>query len=370
MSRALLSTIFFLIAFLIAAPLASAQSLVGSWDEASTGLTYEFRADGSGQMSNGSDAQAFTYAVQGSTLYVQSGGGTLAIDIVRVTETQAQLAPQGGTAMRLTRRASEAGSGVSANASGVSEADVMVAVRLAEFATGDALGGREIDGIRREVYADHVEDPAGTAESLAMFRTILSAAAQAQDPVAVGMARQQLLVGLLEMRRQMPNEPSPFFDAITNRVRLLAYDPATQTGATDQDVQAALDYAAWLAAASGGTAPSARDRRAYETYVVQNFGSLPRDEKEFLSAAAVIWTLTQYQWAALSQQQQQVAQQQIASQPSGWDASGYDASTYEAMSTMSARMHETSMSILNNIGDSTQEMWRTDAYGNPQYQVW
>lgn len=357
----------FLLAFLVLAPAVAAQSLVGSWHEAATGLTYEFAADGSGSLVQGATAQPFAYALDGSTLVVQMNGSSLAFSVQELAASRATFALPNGTTFTLTREGAAPGS-----ADGVTEADVMAAVRLVEFVTGEALASREVDGIRREVHADFASDPAASAEAIAMFRSVLQAAAQATDPVAVGMARQQLLVGLLDMRRQTPGD-SPFFDAITDRVRLVAFDPATQTGATDRDVEAALAYLGWLAEVSGGQTPSRQARREYETYVAQHFASLPQADKEFLSAAAVIWPLVQVQWAALSMQQQTMAQQQMVAQPIQWQADAQSAEQYYAtMSEISAMSHRTSMNILGNIGDggSQYEMWNTDEYGNPTYQIY
>ncbi|MEM6325819.1 MAG: DUF5640 domain-containing protein [Bacteroidota bacterium] len=359
-----------LLALAFVASPAAAQSLVGTWYEAATGLTYAFSDDGTGQLVQpGVGAQPFAYALDGATLTVQQNGGTVAFSVQELTASRATFALANGATFTLTRE------GTASTSSGVTEADVMVAVRLAEFVVGEALGTREIDGIRREVLADHASDPAGTAESLGMFRTVLNAAAQATDPVAVGVARQQLLVALLDMRRQMPGEDSPFFDAITNRVRLVAFDPASGTGATDRDVRAAAEFVAWQAQMAGSASPAA-SYAEYETYVAQNFAGLSQDEKEFLSAASVIWPLVQAQWAALSAQQQQQAQTQIAGQ-SADDLLALQEQTqqsdayYRAMSQISAMQHQTSMSILNNMGGgSDYEMWSTDAYGNPTYQIY
>jgi hypothetical protein len=350
----------------LAAP-ASAQSIVGSWDEAATGLTYEFRADGTGQIVQGANTQPFAYALQDGALYVQQNGGTLAFTVEELGPSRATFALPNGTRFTLARAGSASG------ARGDIEGDVQLAVNLLQFVVGEAIAPREVDGIRREIRQDYAEDPDGTAQSLGLFRTVLTAAAQATDPIAVCMARQQLLVGLLDMRRQTPDEDSPFFDAITSRVRLVAYDPATQTGATDRDVRAALDFLAWQAQASGGSLPTRYAE--YEAYVAQHFGSLSRDEKEFLSAAAVIWSLAQAQWATLSASQRTQAQHQIAG-ASAPDLSvlqqqaQHDAAYYQTLSEISAMQHQTSMGILNNMGGATQELWQTDAYGNPTYQVY
>ncbi|MEM6287028.1 MAG: DUF5640 domain-containing protein [Bacteroidota bacterium] len=359
-----------LLSLVVLAGPASGQSIVGSWDEAASGLTYEFRADGTGQIVQGGATQPFAYALQDGVLYVQQNGGSLAFSVQELGASRATFALPNGSTFTLTRAGASAGTGPR----GDIEGDVQLAVNLLQFVVGEAVSSREVDGIRREIRTDYASDPAGTEQSLALFRQILTAAAQATDPIAVGMARQQLLVGLLEMRRQMPNEPSAFFDAITNRVRLVAFDPATQTGATDQDVRAALDFLAWQAQVSGGSLPTGY--AAYEAYVAQNFAALGQDEKEFLSAASIIWTLAQAQWADLSARQQAQAQQQIAGASaqdlySLQEQTQHDASYYETLSEISAMQHQTSMSILNNMGGgSDYEMWGTDTYGNPTYRIY
>ncbi|MEM1270850.1 MAG: hypothetical protein AAGI08_12480 [Bacteroidota bacterium] len=374
MLRLLITTVF---ASLLFACQATPQSLIGSWTDPTSGAVYEFAYDGTGRILQDGTEQPFVYAIENGVLTFGNAAGSVSLAIESVTATQATFRRADGVPVALVREApASAGEVLASSSAGqLTEGDVMAAVRIVEFVTGEYLSEGEIEGVRAESIQDFENDPAGLLDSIEMFRTVLGAAAQASDPVAVGMARQQLLVSLLNMRAQMPDEPSAFFDAMTDRVRLVAFDANTGTGATDRDVEDAVEYLAWLSETTGSPAPASAAE--YEAYVASSFSSLPQSDREFLSAASVIWALVQAQWNGLSASQQAAAQSQLNNELTASDMLQTQADAqqtqqyYQMMSQMSAMSHQTSMSIINNMGGgSSTEMWQTDVYGNPTIQIW
>ncbi|MBM3498796.1 MAG: hypothetical protein FJX74_09005 [Armatimonadetes bacterium] len=183
----------------------------------------------------------------------------------------------------------------------------------------------------------------------------------------------------LQMAQMAPNDPlaQVILTVAQSAAQVLAGD-GTQYQLTRQDVDALLEYLCFQNQMMTGVqvVVTAEQYAQFTDQIVEHFNAASDEEKAQLSTFDLLWGQLRSAWAiAQATQQQALIDQQIqqwqqayqqagiynpgaggwanAAPVGGWGGGGgeMDQSTFDTLSNVLRMEHETSMGIINNIGD-------------------
>jgi hypothetical protein len=182
----------------------------------------------------------------------------------------------------------------------------------------------------------------------------------------------------LQMAQMDPNDPlaQVILTVAQSAAQVLA-GTGTQHQLTKQDVDALLEYLCFQNQMMTGVqvVVTAEQYAEFTEQIVQHFNAASEEEQAKLSSFDLLWGQLRSAWAiAQATQQQALIDQQIqqwrqayqqagiynpgaggwanAAPQGGWGGGGgMDQSTFDTLSDVLRMEHETSMAIINNIGD-------------------
>jgi len=183
----------------------------------------------------------------------------------------------------------------------------------------------------------------------------------------------------LRMAQMAPNDPlAQVILTVAQSAALVLAGNGTQYQLTKQDVDALLEYLCFQNQMMTGVqvVVTAEQYAQFTDQIVEHFNAASDEEKAQLSTFDLLWGQLRSAWAiAQATQQQALIDQQIqqwqqayqqagiynpgaggwanAAPVGGWGGGGgeMDQSTFDTLSNVLRMEHETSMGIINNIGD-------------------
>ena len=192
------------------------------------------------------------------------------------------------------------------------EDHVDIGLLVMRFVTGQKLQAVERDNFTRASIHEFGKAPVKFLQQVEALRTSLKNVARLENPLDVGNSRQQLLSGFYTATRHLPERDQPLMVAIVNRyVKMLAYDEEESLMLTDQDVNALLNYMEFVDQLSSNVVKplTTEKRRDFAESLVHNFVHLDPQQKRFLCAASVAWSVVDFNWRNFSKLQRQKMQQ-------------------------------------------------------------
>ncbi|MEM9997372.1 MAG: hypothetical protein AAF809_06690 [Bacteroidota bacterium] len=376
-------------ALAISALPASAQTLIGTWQEPNIGVTVAFHSDGS-YTAQGAQATGGTYQVEGTiiTLYEQTGN-VWQYQVTGINDTQFAAVDAQGNGYQFQRVAAAspgpAGAGGTAlaqkNGLALTEGDVELAVQLLNFMIGQPVTARERAEVQQFALSEFDKDPQAYLADVADLRGAMTQILSLSDPVAVGGMR-QALVGAFHNLAEGMDETPLFVTILRRHVQVVGQDAANNLTLTSWDVAGMVNLTALTAEANG--APMSEQAKAeFRAYLIEAFPAMPLEEKQQLAAAGITWDLVAANLAAFSAQQQQALQAQMQQQAQAaygaqpipdWSSQlqgqDVDPATWAQLSQMSQGMHASMMNGIEAMGGSSDywEVREVDpATGLPRY---
>ncbi len=198
---------------------------------------------------------------------------------------------------------------------------------------------------------------------------------QITDPIQIGLIRQSLVVAFYKATKDTLASELPLFIQLMNRyVQVLAFDETNDLILTNKDLDALLEYSAFIYQLNTGEqlnwTYSAIE--STKTDVLRRFPTLSQEEKQFYCSMSIIWGFFRYIWEMASViQRSQIAQNLFSGSQLGAPGAGIDYSyiqpqeslsyagggemddsTFETLKYCMMLDHASTMNVFSSIGDS------------------
>ncbi|MBN2380995.1 hypothetical protein JXM67_14450 [candidate division WOR-3 bacterium] len=246
------------------------------------------------------------------------------------------------------------------------EDHVKAGIDILELTIGERISEQEADALLNAWIRDFNQDPRAVYEDLDGLIELRDKLYTIQDPWEVAMLR-ALLVGSFhnEALKTPRDEWHEFLKIMYDHVEVVAFDQANQLAFTDKDLDAYLEYMAFLAALNTGQILTwtQEQREVLAEEVAENFSGLSLEEKKFLCGMDVLAKYLNHAWyeadkATRNQIAQGIAGNNVApnldySGFSPWTSaatgSEMDEDTYNLLHDIMLEEHAASMNVLSSI---------------------
>jgi len=385
-----------IITIFICSSILFAQSQVGTWFCQDYQVQLTLGSDGSYQMQHSGGLSQGVYQVQGNQLWMKDNSAYQSVGYYAAMPdgNHLNLTDGNGVMMSFVRKAENSAVAPSqmqngerlASAQGLElfQGHVEVGIGLTEFILGHKVKVSEHQELKAKLIEEFRMAPQETIQQITEIDLALRRLATLQDPVQIGLARQQLYAALFLATAQMNEHEKPLLVQVLNRyIKVLASDPQNQLVLTQQDAMGMMNYLVFLNRCQGIEVQlNKAEQEQFIAEMAQQFQFLPAEQKQVLCCASLIWRTIESNWSNMnaaqrnqfmaSMNQQMPAQgygnanygQSSHTQNSGTQKSMADMQAdfnarqnmFQMMQNMNLNSHATSLNIIENMG-GTGNYW-------------
>lgn len=234
-----------------------------------------------------------------------------------------------------------------------SQEDVQLTVHFTEFLAGEPLTPTERDVVVAELYDGFANERSLYDKSLQNAAAAYQALRQIEEPVQLGLARQELLGQYYTLLKS--GHQSPTLEVIFRKVQPLAWDGTRNMVLTAADLNGVLEYLSFVQQTQGASSLSERDREAIKEQFIAGFGSLSDEQMGFVCSGNLVWQTVAANWNRAHQEQKALwAQQYAQTAPVETTAADMDARDYQKLSRILMHTHAASMNMIEGAGGSNR----------------
>ncbi|MBD3285552.1 hypothetical protein GF359_03795 [candidate division WOR-3 bacterium] len=247
------------------------------------------------------------------------------------------------------------------------EDHVKAGIDILELAIGELISEDEAGVLLDAWIGDFNQEPESVYEDLNELIGLRDKLYTITDPWEVAMLRASLVGAFHNEAEKTPREEwHEFLKVMYDHVEVVAFDETNQLAFTDKDLDAYLDYLAFLAVLNTGNSLtwSQEQRSSIAQEVAENFPKMSLDEKKLLCGMDVMTMYMDYAWnhanaSARSQIAQSIAGNDLApgidystfSPSAGTNTAGeMDDDTYKLLHDLMLEDHAASMNVISSIG--------------------
>ncbi len=303
--------VFLLLLFLISSPL-QAQIFDKVWKAPTMGIEMVLNSNGTYQFTGPGGNSSGQFVLNGNILQMQDNRSGL-VTIYRVALSQEGnliLMDAYGGILQLTPEERKE-SPVLARAGGLilSEDDVAVGYNLVAIIIAEPLNTAEKERLRKKAIEEFKQNPQAFLQQVNNLRPTLQKLRQIKDPFKAGLTRQMLFAELYFASKSLPEAQKPEIIRIINEhVHVIAEDLENRLLITDRDVEAFVEYEAFVTQITGSKDNTANHSLAdFMAALRKNFAALPLQTKQGIAAVYPIWQSIQKVWAKMTETQKRQA---------------------------------------------------------------
>jgi len=248
------------------------------------------------------------------------------------------------------------------------ERHIEAGIEVLEFMVDEPLTDEESRRLQDTWVRDFEADPQAVFEDLDALVSTRDKLYSIQDPWQVAMLRASL-VGVFhnEALKTPKDDRHEFLKVMYAHVEVVAFDPANLLAFTRKDLDAYLDYAAFLVALNTGEelCLSAAQRDSIAREVAEAFPSMTLQEKEVMCGMDVISKYVNHAWEQADPSERvQFATQMVETPAEDLDYSSYapsssgsssgkpmDMATYNMLQNSIMDAHNSALNALSAIND-------------------
>lgn len=376
----------------------TAQEIYGTWQNAQFGASMTLNADGSYMFNGPYGASSGFWGVQGQIFSMQDQMGNLIqYSIVFYSATELKLLDGNGVPLNYTREASvvdlPAEDHTVLTQSGgydLTMDHINTGVGIIEFVIGGNIKPQEIEELKQASIDEFSLAPEVFITEVTSLKQSLNQLRSVHDPLTIGVGRQMLVAEFYKVTSNMQPQEIPLLIQVINRyVQVLAFDQTNTLALTDRDASAMISYLEFSNQLNGISRQFTEpEKQQFISDLMQNFQTMPLEQKQFLCSASLAWDLIQNNWARMNSfQQGQFSQQYTQNQAAQYSNTqpGYSTQSYNnnestqdaiarmrrenianqnmfnMMNNMSLQNHATMLNTIENFG-GTGNYWEVVDY--------